>query len=675
MKKSRLIVLLLLAALCLSACTAAVSGQNSSDESQTASVAEASSELPDESSAPADEKSAEETSAEESVSESSEAVSEAESEIPPESSAEQSAEDSKEVSAEPSEEPDESSEEPKEDGKMKSVNQNAFRVSSIYDCAGKSGEVTYKMKSPYADTFTFKCGTATKLQLFDAKGELIVKGNTKINAELKEDQIVYLLVRTGNQKFFDLTVYPEKHKVELPYEINSSVDLSKYSTESASAESPMKACDISYTKRTDSRALYVNCNNPEKLSDEYLNRCLCADDVTEKDVFFTYEHNNAGQGRYYGYRVTNTGKDDLFITVKNLGQQLDGSGTWLGEDEWIKFYNLDFRADTASYTDSQKKNFDAYVGFCSTYKSLNRQPVTYRVPAGEYIYVMGGTSADAYGNINVFASADKSVTGGCSNGAVLFSTYGSSAKGEFVAYTTAEKLKKNLEKEPVCGYVGNSDVGSQYSGSDNCHGVVDCDLVWVFNDATKSGALPVSYSNDYATSLRSGSRYTEIKGLSKKAFNNVTTWVTHINPNNVANAIGTDMTFYNTVDSVTKEPIRIDYMHFDGKGNTSNIGNWMVDYIDTITLVNQGDKDRTFTYNMKQNGSILSFIRDKNGDVVESYAPTYNVIIATSTYGAAINQPFTYTVTVKAHSICRFSVDYNLLANSCGAITHSAYLK
>ncbi len=573
------------------------------------------------------------------------------------------------------------SEEPTVD--ITTKNSTAFRLSSIYDTLSSGEKATYKVVAPYDDTYTLTCKSASKIAIYDNCGELIGDGSDKLTAELKKDKVYFIEITASKDGYFTLDASLKEHTTVLPYEINSAVDTADYSTSGDKTVNPMTACEIKYTKRTDDRAMYINCNNPEALSATDVNTCLTTADVSERDVFFTYEHNNnlssMGVSKlYYGYRVTNVGDSDLFITVKNVGNQVGGAGTWLGEDEWVKFYNVAFRVDDSGYTASQKSNYDAYVGFANNYAVSGYQPITYVIPAGAYIYVIGGTTADAYNQINVFGTANKSVSGGCSNGAVIFSTYGSKAQGDFVVYNDVQKLKSNMALCAQNGYVGNDKSGSQYVGFDNCHGVVDADLVWVFNDLTPGGTLPVSYTNPYyLTSGKSkGNRYEAIqqKYFTAKSFTNAKSWVTHINPNGTANAVGTDMTFYETVDSVTKEPITIDYMHYDGKGNTANIGNWMVDYIDTVTLVNQGDTDRTFTYSMQHNGVILAFIRDQNGDIVKEYAPNYCIDIAASTYGAAIKQDFSYKVTVPAHSVVRFSVDYNLLANSCGYINHTATL-
>ena len=563
-------------------------------------------------------------------------------------------------------------------------NSEPFRLSSIYDNTSTSGVATYLVYAPYADKYTLKCSAANEIEVFNSSKNSISKGSTSTSVNLSKDQQVYVKISASANTFFNLEVSLQDHNVELPYEINSSVDMSKLKTTSSSTSSPMKAAELKYTKRSDDRGLYVNSNNPENLTNyqntygSILNKVLMRQDVTEKDVFFTFEHNNLSANYYYGYRVTNTGSQDVYVTVKNLGYQIRGAGSWLGEDEWIKFYNTKFYTDTSNYTSSQKSNYDAYVGFSNAYESENRKPITYRLPAGKYFYVLGGTTADAYQNINVFNSANKVVNGGCSNAAVLFSVTGGSAEASFMLYTDRNAAKINatdyVTGNNQIGYVSDDHFGVQYGGYDDCHGVVDADILYTFNDATASDYLPVSYTNPYYSTTYTGTPYGKLTNMKAKEHYSWS-WTTHISAFDNASAVGTDMTDYINVDYKTKKKIEIDSAHYDGRGKAPNIGNWMVDYIDTFTLVNQGNKAREFTYTLKHTGVILAFVRDENGFIKQDIQPKYYIKVNASSYGDTIEDLFEYTVKVPAHSIVRFSVDYNLLANSYGTISHRAYLK
>lgn len=570
-------------------------------------------------------------------------------------------------------------------------NKEAIRLSSIFDDIGESGTSIYKMIAPYTDQYEISSPDTTSIKLYNAEHIVIDEAKNGIIVNLNKDELVYLSLSGEVNKFVNVNVKLKEHFSLNPYDVLEQEGVDTIDVYGDPNVDPLQAQDLKVTKRSDSRGLYINSNNPEALDTICLNKVLSKADVSDKDVFFTFEHNNkTSQQFYYAYRVTNTGNEDMYVTVKNLGHQVGGPGSWLGEDEWIKFYNLEFDSHMEDLNPSQRANFDAYVGFCNTYKSANRQPITYRVPAGQYIYVMGGTTKDAYKNINVFGSADQivvpSVTG-CSNGAVLFSVRGSKALGQFMTYRDNDARAINrseyVTENKELGYMKNNGYGAQYIGYDTCHGVVDTALTFKFNDKTTSRYLPVSYENNLFTSKSRGEAFSRIDEFETKTMTNVNGWVTHINPNGTANAVGTDMTRYITTDYETGEDIIIGPEYFDGRDNSpdddksdgtgtnANIGNWMVDYIDTFTLVNQGDHARTVTYRLGHSGVILAYVRDINGQVdKEAFAPKYCVKINGSNYGQGITDTFSYSVKVPAHSVVRFSVDYNLLANSYGYITH-----
>lgn len=578
----------------------------------------------------------------------------------------------------------------KEDSVVDTRNDVPFRLSSVYDNFDAKGFAAYLMEAPYDDDYIITCDEGS-INLVDEDDKPISpkSGNTYT---FERGEKVIVKVNGSSMTMFNLKVKLVKHVVELPYEVSDNPGLDTYDTVGDKTKNPNVAQQLKVLKRDDGRGLYVNCNNPEALYDDCLNTVLTGQEVTDKEVFFTYEHNNKiSTSYYYAYRVTNTGNKDIFITVKNMGNQLDGDGCWLGENEWTQFYNLSFRTKgLSSFTKSQRSNFDAYVGFCDTFEAEQRQPITYRVPKGKYIYVLGGTTLDAYKNINVFDTADKPISSnisGCSNGAVIFEVSGGKAFGQFMAYNSKDASSINgtpyITEHKQYGYAtsvqtesGEVNVGHQYSGYDNCHGVIDTNLTFTFNDLTKAGALNVSYKNPYATSVLKGTPYSKITKLTEKTYSSATSWVTHINPASNYLGVGTDMTKYITTDHATGKDIIIEPESYDGLGETANIGNWMVDYIDTFTLVNQGDTDRTFTYSMIHNGVILAFVRDENGFVdAKAYPVSYLTKIAGSKYGDAINETFNYSVVVPAHSVVRFSVDYNLCANSNGYISHTCKLK
>lgn len=543
--------------------------------------------------------------------------------------------------------------------------------------------LTYKLKMevPADDTYLIKLNENVCLyQLFDEKGLeiLSLETNETKKIHLLKSSIIYVVITAKQENVsIKVSIKLTENESVLPYDPINVEDKAKYESLMDSKENDknvLKSAKINYVKRPG--GLYINCNNPEKLTEIDLEKALSRVDISNKEVFFTFEHNNYADGAfYYGYQVLNTGKEDIYVTVKNLGLQLDGPGSWLGEKEWIDFYNTKFRLlNKNKWNESQIENFKLYFGFCDTYESLNYQPVTYRVPAGKHIYVMGGTTIDAYNNTNVFDTADKKVSGGCSNGAVLFKVTGGTAEGIFYAYKDYKKVQADNKTHQ--GYViskvdGTDGYGSQYVGYDNCHGVVDNEVTWYFNDVTSPQELPVTYTNYYKDFVeKTGEPYSKIDvlphiwgGMSNTRINS---WLTHLNPHSSNNAVGTDMTAYYTINE-NGENIVIDYQHYDGHGMLANVGNWMIDYQDDFNFVNQGNKDREVTITLNGD-TIAAMMRDENGKVIPGTEKYTLSRIDNSTYS------YEYTLTVPAHSVKQVTLEYNLLANSYGAITHKVIL-
>ena len=548
-----------------------------------------------------------------------------------------------------------------------------LRFSSIKDYfSGKNKTLQYVMEAPYTDTYKVSFKKLNSVVIYNENNIELVRATKDFEINLEKGQIVKVELIKENSDIAEIKVMALDHKAVLPYDPIDMVNTRKLRTHGDKSSDPLKPVKIEVTKRDDGNGLYINCNNPEKLTDHDIGKALSRVDVSNKKVFFTFEHNNLDKPFYYGYQVKNTGDSDLYITVLNMGYHLDGPGCWLGEKEWVDFYNVNFRYDGSKWSDKQKQTFVDYYNFCNTYKAPKNQPITYRIPKGKYIYVMGGTTKDAYKHINVWKTADKKVCGGCSNGVVLFDVVGQ-AEGTFFVYTNEEQIKDNRTHQ---GYIVERDghkFGSQYVGYDHCHGVVDTHFTATFNDNTPSQDIPVEYTNHYATEMPENKK--PYMALVNEDHHQVRRyWATHISAQSAHDGVGTDMTKYITVNQEGRD-ICIDADHLDGHGNVSNIGNWMIDYIDCFTLVNQGDNDREVTINMRNTGSLCVFLRDKKGKVIKS-SPMFTMMTK-SDKGEEYNleNDFTYTVKVKAHSIKQFVLEYNLLANSCGYVVHKVTLK
>ncbi len=554
------------------------------------------------------------------------------------------------------------------------VNLPEFRLSSVLDVVETETRLGYKMKVPYSDTYhiTFT-ENVKKYTIYDYIGNLICESTeTFTTPQLEKDEIVYVVIE-GNETnhVIQTELYATNHVSVLPYESVFETDPTKLDVYGDSSVNPLKPAKINYKKREG--GTYINSNNPEKLSTDDLNKALCRNEL-EGDVFFTFEHNNMSTPFYYGYQVRNNTNNKLYITIQNIGFQLDGPGTWLGEDEWIKFYNTKFEFDPSNWTEEQQANFESWYNFSGEYQSNNHQPMTIVLPPNEQIYVMGGTTSDSYLNFNAYNTANRKVANGCSNAAVLFSVSGGKADGAFYIYDDPANIVNNTTHQ---GYVverNGINYGSQYIGYDTCHGVVDNEAVWTFNDITLPQRLPVTFTNYYQDNVsQTGAPYSEIQSTAHQQ--TLSYWGTHLNPQNNSTVVGTDMTRYITIDSVTKQEIVIDANHYDGRGSLANIGNWMIDYQDRFTFVNQGTVDRTITLALTDNGSSAVMVRDAEGKILDKkYTLTRVETFPYSLRGNVEYHSYLYSLIVPAHSVIQVTLEYNLLANSSGYLKHTVYL-
>ena len=545
-----------------------------------------------------------------------------------------------------------------------------IRLSSFY--FQLDGKLSYKLKLEAfnTDVYTIVTDAYTTLILFDENGDMIsyIKPDEIVSLHVNEESILYAICYVSHSsKPINIKVYLTEYESYLPYNpLDFSVNPNELLQTDKSGYYALDAANINYTKREG--GMYINCNNPEKLTESCLNNALTRNDVSNEEVFFTFEHNNTISGSfYYGYQVINRGNEDIFVTVKNIGYQPNGAGSWMGEKEWIDFYNVNFRIKGLNnYTSAQRNTFNTYFGFSNSYNRPLNNPITYRIPAGKYIYVIGGTTADSYGNINVFNTANIAVNGGCTNGAVLFEVSGDNAEGAFYVYRDYNQVG-TLNKTHR-GYTTGV-YGQQYVGYDNCHGVIDGHLTFEFND-NMSEYLPVTFNNYYKKNVsQNGQALGYIESTKNLAY--TWTWHTNINPQTVNTAVGTDMTAYNTI--YNGQNISIDTNHYDGLGKIPNLGNWMIDYMEYYTLVNHGYNEREVTVQMINNGSIAVLVRDENGRVIRG-TEQYTIQFSATSSGAEINDNFRYTVKVPAKGYVQFIVEYNLLANSYGSIGHNVYL-
>ena len=536
----------------------------------------------------------------------------------------------------------------------------AFRISSIDDFVDETGTRSYKVYAPYTDTYTIEGEGVTGITLTQEE-TVIAEGMDGLNVALNEDGVYTLTVKAEAKADFKITVTADNHVITLPYDIpenNAPIEYDVYGNDE------LVAAEVNYIKRAG--GTYIYSNNPEQFGAQHVGKAFMRNEGLVGDVYVTFEHANySGSNAYLGYQLKNNTDHDVYITVTNVGYQW--TGTWFGQLAWYDFYNTSFKLP-ADYLNENGSITSKYSGLDYAYKNYEPriyQPTTYRLPAGEYFWVIGGTSADAYRNINVDNSANRHVNPvRCANGNVKFTVTGGEVTGTMYCYTNASQVKAEPK---ALGYVA-AGYAQQYSGIGNHHGVIDNYMEWTFGDDDKAGMLPVTYTNYYSNYIPSSAPAFN-KYNSFPHVNNTTSWMTHLNPQNDHRAVGMDMVEFIWHDQNGKK-IVIDNEHADGGGQPANTANWMIEYQDHFTLINQGDTDRTVVLHLRDHGTLAILVRDgESGEVLEA---SYTAGLGES---SGVFSNYTYGITVPAHSVKQITLDYLLVACSYGSVIHAAELK
>ena len=279
----------------------------------------------------------------------------------------------------------------------KNLPQLSFSFVNILLNAGEN-EIKLKMKVPICSCYNLKFTNIEKIYFFTEIGEIKYTSyelTTKSCISLAKDEILFIYIKAikDNENIF-MDISENHHLIFLPYqplEINKDYDKSYIN------EDPLKPFEITYIKRK-GEALYINCNNPEHLNINQLNKGLQRNKFSDKEVFFTMSHfSDVDKKTYIGYQVRNIGKADLFITIKNIGLHIGEHG-WYGEKEWIDFYNVKFRIRNREKwkNDEFKKINNEYPDKKDEDKNVQdiyepefKPYTTYRIPPGKHIYVLG----------------------------------------------------------------------------------------------------------------------------------------------------------------------------------------------------------------------------------------------------------------------------------------------
>ncbi len=531
-------------------------------------------------------------------------------------------------------------------------------LSGFEDVTNEDGYCAYQMVANLADTYDFSCEAASELKVTTSAGT--VSGTTDVGAAVKEGETVTIEVTAPALQKFAVDVQAQNHVARLPYEARFTVDPDTIPLDGDGALP--SATEIRYQKRQG--GTYVYLNNPEMLQPEDVGQAILRDEGLSGDVQVTWEHSNKTGGFIYlGYQLKNDGDSDVYVTVQNIGYQTEGE--WLGQQSWSDYYNHRFELPE-DYFDENGNESARYRGqnFLD-YTPRVYQPMTYRIPAGKYIYVVGGTTSDAYNETNVAQTADIYVKQGhCTNAAAKFFVTGGAVTGTFYCYNDPAQV----QAEPVeQGYITMRDgtqFGYQYKGVDHHAALIESNPVFIVNDETPSGVLPVTYDTARDEMAHAFNKpYMEYHSETF-TLEDEYSWTTNINPQNNHRGIGEDMSSFECV-TTAGETVVIDTECADGTGAPGNFGNWMIDYHDNLTLVNQGDNPRTFTINKSARGALMTYVADRDGKVLA----TKCTIVPIEEH-ADYRQWEIYSVEVPAHSSLQLTVSFLLMGNSYGDVRH-----
>lgn len=524
------------------------------------------------------------------------------------------------------------------------------------------GEYELTMCAYYTDQYSFEAGVTVIKDGAPQQGPCSI--------DLLEGEVVTILAAGG----FNISL--RDHKRHEPFKPRPFIDAKKLMDPAKRKWKRFPNTEIIYKKRNN--GIYFNVNNPERTSECHFNKGMIRHDISDQqNVYMAFQLiNKIEKPFYYGYQVINRSHTEpAFITVKNTGYQLTGRGSWVGEQQWVDFYNLPFRVyGLETYNRREVRSWRAWYNLANNYIPKMHMPNTYYLPPQEAIYAIGGSSSHSFMNVNVHNTADKVFTTGCANGVVLLDTSGM-VEGVLYAYENPTEI--TLDNKTHMGYVytgGYFPNPRAYVGyDDQCGGVVDADLTFEFNDYSAAGDFPVQYINYYDDEYQVGRRTKAFKLLNSTPHlqTNRTSWWTHCHPQEYRDAVGMDVTDFKT--HVEGKPINFNNNLTDATGLPVNQGNWMITYMENYTFCNHGTLPRKVTIKPRHSGALAVMIRDDKGNLITK--PEYSICCHHETYGAKIERPFTYTVEAPPGQFVQYTFEYVLPANSFGCVEHKVHLE
>lgn len=507
----------------------------------------------------------------------------------------------------------------------------------------------YQITPIISDEYQFEIDNGSVTLYFN--NTILLENMKKGTITLSKENTYKLVITTATaNEEFKLLLYPLNNSVVETYPI-----IYKKGANNKISMKPRKG------------GTYLFNNVPENMQQDVLNTIIMENKNLSGDCFLTFENqNNTGSNIYMGYRLINENNFDVYVTITNLGYQC--SGSWLGEKSWMDYYGLKFPLDIDKFKKEKfiyaNKEYDSfswekdYLNFDKEYTPSPIKISTYKIPAKKYLYIIGGTSKDNYNDINVKTANVLINQRECINGNVKFKITNGKVKGQLCVYNDATLLnQKDTIIYELTKHGENDDLGGRM-GYCKVHGVVDNNTTFTFDDTTLKGNLPVYYTNYYSDNVKEV--YTpgeKIKDVTKHLYKD-NVYKTHLSSQLHHDYVGTDLIEHITTFN-KKKCVLSTYIANPG-GNIWDYGNWMIEYQDNQTFVNNGNNTRTIRHYLTNPGSIFYIIKDLKGNIIKTGA--------TCEIATGIIPVFEFEVA--PHSKVTYSIQYVLPANDCGSMVH-----
>jgi hypothetical protein len=478
------------------------------------------------------------------------------------------------------------------------------------------------------------------------------------------------------------------------------------------AGDPLEPAPVLYTQRQGGLTFYSN--NPEQVTKSDLADVVNDGGIETGGVVWVrerhmtgqwttiFEHgNHTGLPVYFGLRLDNEGDTDAFITVSRIGYQY--TGDWCGTEAFADYYQVNFPLPEDYFDEFGQVKWYYRLNGLREHQYRPFTETTYRLPPGKHMYVVGGTSADAFDNYNVGGTADRLVTGlQAVNGVADFYIRGGDITGSMMAYTNADNIVDNprlqgyiLRETTLGGHTYHA--AEQYGGISDGLAVVENHMTWRIGDDTPAQKLPGTFIAEYAQAgNRTKEPYTKYENITREN-RWVTEWTTNLNPQAYPypHVAGSDILAFRCVDEFGVERI-IDRFHTDGAGNPANICNWMVSMRSTYTIENASARERTVRIYNRSSGRGIAVVKvyDAADNLLKSYLKTHpfmldhigqvpdnlrdryfdnNDVWIPIINGERYNQAsraLAYEIVAPQLEAVTITVEYVMLANSWGGVAH-----